>query len=132
MTQLDCKRKWKKNKQKQIQKSKQLSLLWVVLICPRKGADPCETSKRFQKSVMPRFVAGHLHEALPGPASRTRLLIPAALSCLGKVPSRTVPVCPERLKTGTFFKEHALLWILATGLALKRMTNSSLVNSVRD
>lgn len=49
MTQLDCKRKWRKNKQKQIQKSKQISLLWMVLICPRKGADSWETSRRFWK-----------------------------------------------------------------------------------
>lgn len=95
MTQLDCKRKWKKNKQKQIQKSKQLSLLWVVLICPRKGADPCETSKRFQKSVMPRFVAGHLHEALPGPASRTRLLIPAVPELFRKSAIQDCPRVPR-------------------------------------
>lgn len=43
MTQLDCSRKWGK-KQKQIQKSKQISLLWIILICPRKGADSCETA----------------------------------------------------------------------------------------
>lgn len=76
---------------------------------------------------MSRLLAGYLHRVLPGLASRMRLFIPAVLNCLGKVPSGTVPVCPERRKTGTFFKKHAEN--LAIGLTLKRLMNSSLVNS---
>jgi len=76
---------------------------------------------------MPRLLAGDLHGVLSGLASRTRLFIPAVLNCLGKVPSRTVPACPGRRKTGTFFKEHAENLVI--GLTLKKLTNSSLVSS---
>lgn len=71
MTQLDCKRKWRKNKQKQIQKSKQISLLWMVLICPRKEQIPEKQAEGSESAVVSHLVkevplAGFLHTRLSG------------------------------------------------------------------